>query len=226
MDTYADDLAALIDTLDLQRPRAGRVLHRWRRGRPLRRPARHRPGGQDRAGLRGPAVHAADRRTIRAGCRSRCSTASAPARWPTARRPTRTWPTDRSSGPTGRGRTRPAGCGTPSGCRACRPATATPGVHRGLLRHRLPAGPGRVRRADPGHPRRRRPGGAVRGRRPGLGGPDQGRRTEGLPRRPARHHRHPQGGTLGRPADIPESRERLPAKPSRGMQRPVVLTGR
>ena len=125
MDTYADDLATLIDTLDLTRRRAGRVLHRRRRGGPVRRPARHRPGGQDRAGLRGAAVHAADPGQSRRGADRGVRRIRA-ARSPTVRRPTRTWPTGRSSAATGPAPTRPAGSATRSGCRACRPATATP----------------------------------------------------------------------------------------------------
>ena len=55
MDTYADDLATLIETLDLRRGHPGRALHRRRRDRPLRRPARHRPGREAGPGLRGAA---------------------------------------------------------------------------------------------------------------------------------------------------------------------------
>ena len=52
MDTYADDLAALIDALDLRDAVAGRPLHGRRRGGPLHRPPRHRPRRQGRAGRR------------------------------------------------------------------------------------------------------------------------------------------------------------------------------
>ena len=41
-------------------------------------------------------------------------------------------------------------------------------VHRGVLGHRLPARPGQGRRPHPGHPRRRRPDRPVRGRRQAL----------------------------------------------------------
>ena len=44
MDTYADDLACLVEALDLTRPDPGRPLHRRRRGRPLHGPARHATG--------------------------------------------------------------------------------------------------------------------------------------------------------------------------------------
>ena len=43
-------------------------------------------------------------------------------------------------------------------------------VHRRVLRHRLPPRPGQDRRPDPGHPRRRRPDRPVRGRRQALRG--------------------------------------------------------
>ena len=79
-----------------------------------------------------------------------------------------------------------------------------PGMHHRLLRHRLPAGSRKDRCPDPRHPRRRRPGRATRGGRRGIRGPDLRRGTEGLSGRPARHHRHPQGGTLGRPLDLSE----------------------
>ena len=62
------------------RPDPGRPLHRRRRDRPLRRPARQRPGRPAGAGLRRAAAHAADRRQPRGPARSRCSTRSAPAR--------------------------------------------------------------------------------------------------------------------------------------------------
>ncbi len=41
MDTYADDLAELVEKLDLQGRHPRRPLHRRRRGRPLHRPSRH-----------------------------------------------------------------------------------------------------------------------------------------------------------------------------------------
>ena len=62
MDTYADDLAALIETLDLRGVDPRRVLDRRRRGRALHRPPRHRARRRRRAGLRRPALHAQDRR--------------------------------------------------------------------------------------------------------------------------------------------------------------------
>ena len=65
-----------------------------------------------------------------------------------------------------------------------------------------------LRRPDARRSRRRRPGRAVRGGRPGVGGPDRGRAAEGLPGRAARHHRHPQGAARRRPARVPERRER------------------
>ena len=59
MDTFADDLAELVETLDLK----GAVLvgfSGWRRSCPLYRPPRHQAGGQDRADCRGPALPAQD----------------------------------------------------------------------------------------------------------------------------------------------------------------------
>src|SRR5262249_22909366 len=76
-------------------------------------------------------------------------------------------------------------------------------VHRRLLGHRLPPRPDEDRRADARHPRRRRPGRAVRSRRHGLLGADQGRPPDRVPVRAARHHRHPQGAARQRPARVP-----------------------
>ena len=55
-------------------------------------------------------------------------------------------------------------------------------VHRRLLGHRLPTRPRQGRRADAGHPRRRRPDRPVRGRREALGGAGRRRGAEGLRR--------------------------------------------
>ena len=62
MDTYADDLATLIETLDLTDLTL--VGHSTGGGEIARYvgPARQRPGREARAGLRGPAAHAPDRR--------------------------------------------------------------------------------------------------------------------------------------------------------------------
>ena len=65
MDTYADDLATLMDTLDLRERHPGRALHRRRRGRALPRPARKRPGREGGAGVCGPATDATHRRQSR-----------------------------------------------------------------------------------------------------------------------------------------------------------------
>ena len=66
MDTYADDLAELIEALDLRDVDPGRPLDRRRRGRPLHRPPRHRAGGEGRARRRDPAADAEDRGQSRA----------------------------------------------------------------------------------------------------------------------------------------------------------------
>ena len=65
MDTYADDLATLIEALDLDRPHPRRALHGRRRDRPLRRPARQRAGREARSRVGCSAAHAADRRQPR-----------------------------------------------------------------------------------------------------------------------------------------------------------------
>ena len=65
MDTYADDLAALVEHLDLQERHPRRPLHRRRRGRPLHRPPRHQARRQGGADRRGAAAHAEDRRQPR-----------------------------------------------------------------------------------------------------------------------------------------------------------------
>ena len=65
MDTYADDLAELIEALDLHDAVLVGPLHRRRGGRPLHRPSRHLPGGQGCAGRRRAAADAEDRRQSR-----------------------------------------------------------------------------------------------------------------------------------------------------------------
>ena len=90
MDTYADDLAALIEALDLHD--VVLVGHSTGGGEVTRYIGRHGTGArrQGRAGRRRPAADAEDRRQPRAACRSRRSTRSAPASPPTARSSTRT----------------------------------------------------------------------------------------------------------------------------------------
>ena len=85
MDTYADDLAELVEDTRPEGRDPCRPLHRRRRSRPLYRPPRHEAGRQGRADRRHPAADAEDAPPIPAACRSRCSTGSAPASWPTAR---------------------------------------------------------------------------------------------------------------------------------------------
>ena len=48
MDTYADDLAALVESFDLERRDSRRALHRRRRGGAVHRPSRHDAGRQGR----------------------------------------------------------------------------------------------------------------------------------------------------------------------------------
>ena len=74
LDTYADDLAELIEALDLRDVIL--VGHSTGGGEvdPLHRPPRHRAGGEGRPGRRDPAADAQDRRPTPEACRSRCST--------------------------------------------------------------------------------------------------------------------------------------------------------
>ena len=92
MDTYADDLAALVEALDLRGRGACRPLdRRWGSGA-LHRPPRHGARGEGRVDRRRAAAHGEDARPIRAGCRSRCSTASARRRSPIDRSSSRISP--------------------------------------------------------------------------------------------------------------------------------------
>ena len=187
------------------RRHARRLLHRRRRGRPLHRPARHRPRRAGSCSSRAvPPFMLRDRRQPRR--RADRGLRRHPGRL--ARRPLAALPRPRRRAvlrqqPARRERV----AGHPRRVLAAGHAGRAPQrlrVHRGVLRHRLPRRPRRSRRADAGHPRRRRPGRAVRGRRQGLGGADRRRRAEGLPRRAARHHRHPQGPARRRPARVPQ----------------------
>ena len=80
MDTYADDLAELIETLDLKDVASDRLLRGRRRSGPLYRPPRYQPGGQGRADLCRPAADAENGRQSPAACRWRSSTRFARAR--------------------------------------------------------------------------------------------------------------------------------------------------
>ena len=64
LDTYADDLAELVEAARPQGCDPCRPFHRRRRGRPLHRPSRHRARGQGGADRRDPAADAEDRRPI------------------------------------------------------------------------------------------------------------------------------------------------------------------
>ena len=79
MDTYADDLAELVEAARPEGRDPRRPLDRRRRGRALHRPPRHQARRQGRADRRDPAADAEDAGQSRRHCRSRCSTSSAPA---------------------------------------------------------------------------------------------------------------------------------------------------
>ena len=157
MDTYADDLAELIEKLDLHEVDARRALDRRRRGRALHRPARHRARREGRAGRRGPAVDAEDRREPGRHCRSRCSTRSA-----------RALPSDRSQFYKDLSaavlRRQPGRLEGVAGSPRCVLAAVACGrlegrirLHQGVLGDRLHRRPEADRRSDADHPRRRRP---------------------------------------------------------------------
>ena len=126
MDTYADDLAELIEALDLRRRDLVRVLDRWRRSGPLHRPARHGASRTRGADLGGSPADAEDRAQSR---RLADRGVRRPARGVT-RRPLAALPRprerSRSSATTGQARRPRRGSSTRSGSRACRPATRTP----------------------------------------------------------------------------------------------------
>ena len=156
MDTYADDLAALVEALDLQGRGPRRPLHRRRRGRPLHRPARHRARRQGRADRRHPAADAQDpgqpRRHADRGVRQ-------------AARRRRHRPLAVLEGPQPAVlRLQPARRQDLGGrarvVLAAEHDGRLPGVlllHQGLLRDRPHRGPEAVRRADADPARRRRP---------------------------------------------------------------------
>ena len=236
MDTYADDLAALIEALDLRTPSLVGLLHRRRRGRPLHRPARH-----DRV-AKAALVSAVPPLMLKtaanpAACRSRCSTASAPASLADRSQLYR----DLADGPFF-GSNRPA----PSlaGMIDAFWLQGMQGGHentfdciKAFSETDFTAGPREDRRADAGHPRRRRPDrsyrrGGKRHRRlvngavlkvyPGAphGLTDTPQRQ--AQRRPARVHRRV------RPRTTSQSSATLPTSLDRGARprRPCVPGGR
>ena len=125
MDGYADDLAAVIEALDLKDASAGGPLHRRRRSRPLHRAPRDEAGRQSGPHRRRATDHAEDPPPIRRACRSKSSTTCVRASSRTARNSTRIWPC-RSMAPTGRAPRSRRACSISSGSGACRPASRTP----------------------------------------------------------------------------------------------------
>ena len=118
LDTYADDLAALVADA---RPQAGdpcRPFDRRRRSGPLYRAPRHRPRGQGRADRRDPAADAEDAGQSGRHCRSRYSTGSAPERRRRTGRSSGRISACRSTATIGRVPRYRKGCASRSGCRA------------------------------------------------------------------------------------------------------------
>ena len=202
MDTYADDLAALVETLDLKDGDPCRPLDGRRRSRALHRPPRHearREGGADR---RGAAADAED-----GGQPGR------PADGGVRRDPRRVSCADRSqffkdlSAPF-YGANRP-GAKVSQGLRDSfwlqGMQAGFEGVyrlHQGVLRDRLHRRPEEVRRADADPARRRRPDRADRRFRDAVVEIDQRRASRGLSGRPARHVLDPEGSGQRRPARV------------------------
>ena len=186
MDTYADDLAALVEALDLKNADPRRPLHRRRRSRPLHRPPWHQARGQGRADQRRAAADAEDRRESRRAADGGRSTRSAPPSSPTARS------SSRISALPFYGANRP-GAKVSQGLRdsfwlqgMMAGHKAVVRLHQGVFRNRLHRRSEEVRRADPDPARRRRSDRADRTRR--RSPPSSSRRdAEGLSRLPARH---------------------------------------
>ena len=125
MDTYADDLATIVETLDLKK--TVHVGHSTGGGEVARYIGRYGTGRVSKIVL----VSAVPPFLLRTpdnpgGVPIAVFDAIRRRRWQIVPRPTRTSPTGRSSVPTGPAPTRPAASATRSGCRACNPAIATP----------------------------------------------------------------------------------------------------
>ena len=116
MDTYADDLAELVEKLDLKRRHPCRSLHRRRRSRPLYRPPRHEARGQGRADRRGAAADAQDASQSRRHA-DRVFDEFAPVCSPTARSSGKT-SACRSTATTARAPRSRKECASRSGCKA------------------------------------------------------------------------------------------------------------
>ena len=116
MDTYADDLAELVQKLDLKN--AIHVGHSTGGGEVARYIGRHGTKRVAKAVLIGavPPLMLKTRSQSRRHCRSKCSTSSAPASRPTARNSGRI-SACRSTATTGRARRSRKACASRSGCR-------------------------------------------------------------------------------------------------------------
>ena len=165
MDTYADDLATLIETLDLRDLTL--VGHSTGGGEIVHYVGRH---GSDRVAKlvlvsAVPPLMLRDRRQPRRACRSRSSTGSGAGEAADRSQLYR----DLADGPFfGHNRNNDVAQGFRDAFWLQGMACGHRGrlrVHRRVLGHRLPARPRQDRRPDPRHPRRRRPDRPVRGRR-------------------------------------------------------------
>ena len=143
MDTYADDLATLIDSLKLN----GITLvgHSTGGGEVARYIGRHGTGHVNKALLMGsvtPLIRKTDANPILTECRWRSSPLSAWASPPTARSSLRIF-RRRSMAPTVRGRTSAKAFATRSGCRACRAGRRQEStrLHQGVFRVGFHRGP-------------------------------------------------------------------------------------
>ena len=146
MNTYADDLAAVIDALDLKGRDSGGSFDRRRRGRAIHRPARDQTRGASSADRRSAAAHAQDGRRIREACRSPPSTRSGPASQPTVRSFSRN-SRCLSTATTNRARRYHRACRIPFGCKGCRLHQGRIRLYQGLLRDGFHGGPQEIRRA-------------------------------------------------------------------------------
>ena len=124
MNGYADDLAAVIETLDLRGRHDGRPLHRRRRSHPLHWPPRHEARAKAVLIAAVPPLLLKTRRESRRHCRWKSSMGFGP-HWPTTVRSSTRISPFRSMAPTGRARKSRKARSISSGSGACRPGSRT-----------------------------------------------------------------------------------------------------